>query len=402
MKLTKRFGPGLLVTAAFIGPGTITTATLAGVEFGFALLWVLLFSVLAAIVLQEMAARLGLVSRRGLGEALREAFVSRLMRAIVVTLVVGAIGFGCAAYQTGNITGAAMGLEVLTGISRPVWAAIVGAAALALLASGTYRMIERALVVLVGVMSVVFVVTAAMARPGLGEIAQGLFVPTLPRGSLITCIALIGTTVVPYNLFLHASVVCEKWPASVPQGSALRESRVDTVLAVSLGGLITLAVLTTAASFFAQGASVDSAAAMAEQLEPLLGRFAKGFFAIGLMAAGLTSAITAPLAAAYATAGVMGWKADLRSPKFRAVWVIIVLAGMLFAIIGKKPIAAIILAQAANGIILPVIAVFLLVAMNSRRILGEHANRAASNLLGALVVLTAAGLGIYKLWGVFL
>ncbi len=128
-----RFGPGLLVTAAFIGPGTITTATVAGAGFGLALLWVLLFSVIATIVLQEMAARLGIVSRQGLGEALRGAFPAPVLRGAVVALVVAAIAFGNAAFQTGNITGAAIGLEVLTGISRPVWAATVGAAAIALL-----------------------------------------------------------------------------------------------------------------------------------------------------------------------------------------------------------------------------------------------------------------------------
>lgn len=401
MKWSKRFGPGLLVTAAFIGPGTITTATKAGAGFGAALLWVLLFSVLATIVLQEMSARLGLVSRRGLGEALRESFASPALRVLVIVLVVAAITFGNAAFQTGNITGAAMGLEVLTGISRPVWSAIVGVAALALLAGGTYRIIERVLVGLVGVMSVVFVVTAVMARPDVGNITRGMFVPGIPSGSLTTCIALIGTTVVPYNLFLHASAVCEKWSASTPVKSALRESRLDTVIAVALGGMITLAVVITAASFFAKGTAIESAAGMAEQLEPLLGRWAQGFFAAGLMAAGLTSAITAPLAAAYATAGALGWKPDLRSARFRAIWAIIVVVGLLLATFsGKSPVRVIIFAQAANGIILPVIAVFLLIVVNRRTLLREYTNGALANLLGVVVILTAAGLGAFALWRV--
>ena len=395
-----RFGPGLLVTAAFIGPGTITTATAAGAGFGLALLWVLLFSVVATIVLQEMAARLGIVSRQGLGEALRGAFASPVLRGAVVALVVAAIAFGNAAFQTGNITGAAIGLEVLTGISQPVWAATVGASAIALLATGTYRVIERVLVGLLGVMSLVFLTTAIMARPNVGELLRGLAIPELPDGSLTTCIALIGTTVVPYNLFLHASAVCEKWPSSAPVGPALRESRQDTVIAVALGGLMTLAVVTTAASCYVKGTQIESAAGMAQQLEPLLGRWAESFFAVGLMAAGLTSAITAPLAAAYATAGALGWQADLRSARFRAVWAIIVIAGMSFSIIGTKPVSAIIFAQAANGIILPVIAVFLLIVMNQKSLLGRYANGVLANLLGALVVLIVAGLASFKLWQV--
>ncbi|UCC31095.1 MAG: Nramp family divalent metal transporter [Phycisphaerales bacterium] len=397
MSWSKRFGPGLLVTAAFIGPGTITTATIAGAGFGLALLWVLLFSVAATIVLQEMSARLGLVSRRGLGEALRTSFANPLVRTLVIVLVVGAIAFGNAAFQTGNIIGAAMGLEVLSGISRPIWALIVGAAAFVLLWTGTYRIIERLLIALVAVMSVVFVLTAVMARPDPTEIVKGMFMPGIPAGSLTTIIALIGTTVVPYNLFLHASAVREKWPASLPLSQSLRESRVDTVIAVSLGGLITLAIVVTAAAFFQQGTTVENAAMMAEQLEPLLGPVAKYFFAAGLFAAGLTSAITAPLAAAYASAGALGFEPTLRSWKFRIVWVVVVVAGTVFAAIGESPVAAIIFAQAANGLILPVIAVFLLVVVNRRKLLGQYTNGLPANVLGVAVVVIAAALGVYKL-----
>jgi manganese transport protein len=390
----------LLVTAAFIGPGTITTATLAGAGFGLSLLWVLLFAIVATIVLQEMSARLGLVTRKGVGEALRTSFADPLARAVVVFLVVAAIAFGNAAFQTGNITGAAMGLEVLTGLGQSTWALIVGAAAFVLLGTGTYKIIERLLVVLVGVMSVVFVVTAVMAGPNLGEMMAGLFSPKIPGGSLTTVIALIGTTVVPYNLFLHASAVCEKWPVSLPVGQSLRESRIDTVMAVVLGGVITLAIVVTAAAFFDEGAVIENAAMMAAQLEPLLGPAAKYFFAAGLFAAGLTSAITAPLAAAYACCGALGFEANLRSWKFRTVWAIVIVAGTIFALVGSSPVAAIIFAQAANGIILPVVAVFLLIVVDRKKLLGAYANGAIANVLGVLVVFIAAGLGVYKLVGI--
>jgi manganese transport protein len=179
---------------------------------------------------------------------------------------------------------------------------------------------------------------------------------------------------------------------------ALRESRIDTVIAVSLGGLVTLAVVITAAAFYTQGTTVDSAAAMADQLEPLLGRSARTFFAIGLMAAGLTSAVTAPLAAAYATCGMLGWRPDLKSGRFRAIWLIVVLVGIVLALaLGGTPVAAIIFAQAANGLILPVIAVFLLLVINRKGLLGRYVNGALANVLGAGVVLIAAGLGVYKL-----
>jgi manganese transport protein len=397
----KRFGPGLLVTAAFIGPGTVTTCTIAGASFGFSLLWVVLFATVATIILQEMSARLGIVARKGLGESLRESFPNPTLRTAVVVLVVGAIAFGNAAFQWGNINGTAMGLEVITGISRPMWSIITGIAATALLFTGTYASIELILIALVVVMSVVFILTAAMVQPDLGEMVRGLLTPQLPQGSLTTAIALIGTTVVPYNLFLHASSVREKWPASMPTEQALGESRVDTVLSISLGGLLTLAIVITAAAFFRQGTTLDNAASMAQQLEPLLGPAAKWCFAIGLMAAGFTSALTAPLAAAYATAGTLGWPIDLRSWKFRAVWFGVVLAGTFAAAIGRKPVSAIIFAQAANGFILPVIAVFLLMVMNRRALLGDHVNGIAANVLGVIVVAVATALGVYKIVEVF-
>ena len=393
------FGPGLLVTAAFIGPGTVTTASQAGAGFGFAVAWALVFAVVATIVLQEMSARLGVVTREGLGEALRTTFSSRVPRTLAVLLVVAAIAFGNAAFEMGNITGAALGLEALTNVSHRVWALTVGAGACAVLALGAYRINERLLIVMVVLMSFVFVLTAIIVRPDIGGVLRGMLVPTLPTGSLLTVIALIGTTVVPYNLFLHASTVREKWPASVPLRDALREARLDTGLSIMLGGLVTLAILVTAASCYRTGTNLESAAAMAEQLEPLLGGAAKYFFAVGLLAAGLTSAITAPLAAAYATAGARGWRSGLRSWKFRATWVLIVVVGTTFALVGYKPVHAIIFAQAANGILLPVVAVFLLVVVNRSGLLRGHANGWVANILGVAVVATAAALGIFKIAG---
>jgi manganese transport protein len=255
--------------------------------------------------------------------------------------------------------------------------------------------------VLVGVMSVVFVTTAIVVRPSLSGIFWGTAVPTIPPGSLLTIIALIGTTVVPYNLFLHASVVREKWPQETAVDRALQGARLDTFLSICLGGLVTLAVIVTAAVFFERGSQIDSAAKMAEQLRPLLGPAAHYFFATGLLAAGLTSAVTAPLAAAYATAGALNWPQGLKTRRFQAVWAAIVIAGTVSAMVGREPIALILFAQAANGILLPVIAVFLLIAVNSSKLLGQYKNGIAANLLGGSVVLVASGLGAFQLLRVF-
>lgn len=396
-KKLKNLGPGFLVTAAFIGPGTVTTASVAGANYGFTLLWVIFFSIFATMVLQEMSSRLGLISRAGLGKAIGSTFANPVLAVLSSLLVVAAIAFGNAAFETGNIIGAAIGLEALTDVSSNTWAVLVGAAAFSLLVTGKYRVIERMLIALVLIMSVVFILTAIIVRPGISSLLAGIFKPRIPTGAMITTIALVGTTVVPYNLFLHSSSVQEKWAEFIPRKQALAESRMDTAVSISIGGLITLAIVATAAAaFFQHDIEIKNAATMANQLEPLLGSAAKYFFAIGLFAAGMTSAVTAPLAAAFATAGIMGWQRNLKDWRFKAVWAAIILIGVIFAMVGKSPIAAIVFAQAANGILLPLVAIFLLVVMNRGDLLGEFKNGVLANILGIIVVLFTAGLGIFQ------
>ena len=397
----RKFGPGLLVTAAFIGPGSVATASAVGANFGFVLLWALLFSLIATIVLQEMAARLGLVSGEGLSQALRTTFKNPLLSRIAVLLVVSAIGIGNAAYEAGNISGAALGLQSLT--SLPIWlcATLIGGLAALLLGGGGYRLLEPILILLVLMMSAVFVVTMLLIDIDYGAMFSGLLIPSIPAGSALTVIALIGTTVVPYNLFLHASLVQEKW-RGVETRQAIAESRTDTIVSIGLGGLITLAVMSTSAVAFFQTEVAFSASSLATQLEPVLGSAANSFFAFGLLAAGLTSAITAPLAAAYAVSGALGWPASFADRRFRGVWMLVLLVGTLFAALGTKPIAAIIFAQAANGLLLPVTAIFLLIIMNRKGLLGEYRNSFVSNILGIAVVITVTGLGLLNIARLFL
>lgn len=397
-----RFGPALIISASFVGPGTITTATVTGASYGFALLWAILFSVVATIVLQEMAARLGLVTRTGLGEALRSSFANPILRSALVALIVAAIGVGGASYAGGDTTGTSLGLATLTGLPRRIIVVLVGATVFILLATGTYKLLERLLAVLVAVMSAVFLATAIMMRPDPGALLRGLIVPTVPDGALLTALALVGTTVVPYNLFLHANLVQEKWPPDMGTQGALAEARRDTALSIPVGGLITVAIVTTAAaSLFVNGIEAESAAAMAEQLEPVLGPAADYVFGLGLFAAGLTSAIAGPLGAAYAIASALGWATDLSGRRFQAIWASIVVIGTVIAFTGTNPIAVIVFAQAANGILLPVVAVFLLVVMNRSDLLGRHRNGPVANSAGGLIVLVVAGLAVYQLGDVF-
>ncbi|MGM0411312.1 MAG: Nramp family divalent metal transporter [Bacillota bacterium] len=395
IKKIKNIGPGAMVAAAFIGPGTVTTATVTGASYGYVLMWAITFSIIATMILQEMTVRLGLVSGEGLGEALRAEFDNKVIRNISIFLVVSAVGVGAAAYETGNILGGAMGLETITGISTQIWGPIMGIIAGLVLWSGSYKIIEKVLVALVIFMSVCFVLTAIIIRPNIGAVLSGMFVPSIPKGEGLTlAISLIGTTIVPYNLFLHASSVMDKWDG--PED--LAEARFDTIFSILLGGIITLSIIVTAAAaLHGTGTEVNNAGQMAKQLEPLLGSWAKWFFAFGLFGAGFSSATTAPLAGTYATAGALGWERDLKSKKYRIVLGIILVVGVIGSALGTSPVQVIIFAQVANGILLPISAIYLIWVMNNKEKLGDYVNKGFSNILGIIVVAFTVLMGVRSL-----
>ena len=393
MKKFLTTGPAILVTAAFIGPGTVITASRAGAEYGHALVWALVFSTFATLVLQEMAARLGIVSGKGLGENIREGFNNVYAKYTAILLVTSAIVMGNAAYQGGNITGAVLAIapiiilpDLFSG-QVSIWPLILGLFAFFILWRGQYYIIEKALKVLVGLMSIAFVITFIITKPQLGSLLSGL-IPSIPDGATLTVIALVGTTVVPYNLFLHASSAAEKWHDANQIDDNLDKSRHDLRISIPLGGLISIAILSTAASAFCSSAAeIKDLATLAPSLQPLVGNAAPYIMATGLFAAGISSAITAPLAAAFALRGVLGLDVSLNHWQFRAIWLVILLLGVGVSSLQLKPVSIIWFAQVANGILLPIITVYLLWIMNSDK-LGEHRNTSKQNIIGLVVLLT--------------
>lgn len=402
-KWFQNIGPGTLVAAAFIGPGTVTLCTIAGVNFGMNLLWAMGLSILATIVLQEMAARLGLVSQKGLSEVIRSEIKIPFFKKAITLLILSAIVIGNASYEAGNISGGILGIETvlgrittpLAGLSINFWSLIIGSIAFALLYFGNYRFLEKTLIALVLLMSFSFVITAVITGPDPLEVLKGLLIPKFPEKSILTIIGLIGTTVVPYNLFLHAALVKEKWKNS----EALPLARRDTVVSIVLGGLVSMAILISAAGIPAQ--DINNASDLAKSLEPLYGSFAKYFLALGLFAAGITSAITAPLAAAYVAKGCLGWKGNQKSRGFRGVWMFILIVGVFFSAIGISPIEIIKFAQVANGILLPVIVGVLLWIMNKKNVLGVFSNTLYQNIVGFIILGISIFLGLKSILTVF-
>ncbi len=376
-----------IIAAAFIGPGTVTTAASSGSRFGLALLWALVFSTVACLVLQEASARLTVVSGRNLGEALRDRYPAGVAGAAVLALVLGAIVLGCAAYEAGNILGGVAGASLALPLGPKTLTLLSVVLAAALLWFNSPRRVALALSALVALMGAAFLWTAIRLGPPWLEVARGSLSPSLPAGSSLLAIGLVGTTVVPYNLFLGSGIAA---------GQKLSELRLGLAVAVGLGGAISMAVVVVGSAV----AGEFSFAALAEVLRERLGAWAGVFFAFGLFAAGLSSAVTAPLAAAITARSLFGsdaaperW-AD-RSWRYRAVWGGVLAVGLAFGVSGIQPIPVIVLAQALNGVLLPITAVFLLLAVNDRRLMGKGAlNGPFSNLLMAGVTAVTLMLGL--------
>lgn len=391
----KNIGPGALVAAAFIGPGTVTSCSTSGASYGYTLLWAMLLSVISVIIMQSMAAKLGIVSKMGLGQALRVKFTGKTVRILLAILVIAAVFVGNIAYETGNLSGSVLGIQsavpaLNNGTAKIILAIIIGIVGFALLWSGSYKYIEKFLTALVVLMGVLFFVTAIAAKPNWLEVLKGLFGFKVPDGSSwMTIAALMGTTVVPYNIYLHASSAAKKWGEDEDPKEGLANSRMDSILSIGLGGLISMAIIICAGAARDAGITTEikSGADMAKSLTPLLGSWATVIFGIGLFAAGISSTITAPLAAAFASTGILGWSDDLKDKKFRVFWIIVLAFGVIATCtLGASPTEIILFAQAANAFLLPITGILLLIVANDKKIMKEYSNKLWFNILVVLVI----------------
>ena len=389
MKWIKDIGPGVLIAAAFIGPGTVTLCSIAGASFGYSLLWALLLSIIATIVLQEMALRIGLITNKGLAEVIQNSIKSKILNRLIILLILCAILIGNAAYEAGNITGGSLGLIALTGKeSLNLTPLIIGFITFTVLYIGSYKVIERSLILLVIIMSLSFLITSIITKPDLGELIKGLFVPTINSGSLIIILGLIGTTVVPYNLFLHSSLVKEKWNSI----DKLKTARIESFVSILLGGIVSMAIIIAAATV--KGDNINTVIDLAKGLEPLYGDYAIYFLGIGLFASGVTSSITAPLAAAYVAKSCFGWRGSLKSLNFRLVWIFILLIGVVVSLLKLNPIEVIKFAQFSNFLLLPIIAIILFWLINNKSIINNNYSYKLQNILVAIIILITIILGV--------
>lgn len=350
-----------LIAAAFIGPGTIATATHAGSLGGFAYLPAVGLAVVAGYIFMEMAARLTIVSGRPLG-----ALVARTGRFVPALLFV-AVVFGCAAYQAGNLLGALGGFRLLFS-GTPRWAVVVLAAAIVLLLwSGSTRVVARVMAYLVAGMGLLFVVAAvqlSFSSPGGPGGTVGLDSAIL--------LGLLGTTIVPYNFFLAAGLGSQQ--------SSLGDMRWGLGLSFLIGGLITASVLIvgTRASGFSNFEDLATA------IELSLGNYGRAMLGAGLFAAGFSSATTAPLAAAIAGRALLGER--ITDTAYRLIWGGVLLVGLTVSLFDLDTVGVILAAQIVNGLLLPMIALLVIVLANRPSVLGEETNRIWQNVAGTLVL----------------
>lgn len=391
MSLRQRYLPILfwsVITAAFIGPGTVTTCAAAGARHAYALLWSLVFSTVACLVLQEAAGRLAIVSGRDLGRAIGTGFRRGAPRFLAILLVIGGVVVGCAAYEAGNILGAVAGVALGVPVPPALATLAIGAAAGLLLWFGSTAAVASLMGGVVALMGTAFLLVALRIAPAPSDLLAGALIPSWPDGSGVLILGLVGTTVVPYNLFLGSALA---------RGRTLADLRTGLGVAIPLGGIISMAILVV-------GSTVDGPfdfAALGVALAARLGGWAGPFFAFGLFAAGFTSAITAPLAAALTArslfAGGAGGEWSESSWRYRSTWGAVLASGVAFGLSGVKPIPAILVAQAMNGVLLPFVGGLLLLLLNDRRLVGEGGlNGATANTLIGSVLGVTVLLGLWR------
>ena len=396
-KIKINFGPGFIITSAFIGPGTITLCTLSGIDFGYSLLWCIIFSIIATSYLQELSSRLGIISRLGLGDIFKSN-VNSSVKNIFFVLIFMSLFIGNSAYESGNISGTVMGLETFLGsgmiktfgVEFNYISILISIILITIISYGNYKSFEIILVMLVFIMSATFIITAFLTKPDFNLILNG-FIPKINDKNFIYVIGLIGTTVVPYNLFLH-SYVAKKSKSK----KEYKSSVIDTLFSIIIGGIISISIIITSAG--ARGLidinQINNAIDMGRQLSPYLGEFSKYFISIGLFSAGITSSITAPVATSYALSSIFNYDPDWKEKKFKVVSIIVILIGTLFSTLSYNPIYIIKLAQFINGLFLPIIGIALLWAVNQVNLLGKDVNSKGYNIIGILIIILSVLISI--------
>lgn len=394
LDIFKYIGPGLLVTVGFIDPGNWASNFAAGSEFGYTLLWVVTLSTIMLIALQHNVAHLGIVTGLCLSEAATKYTPTWVSRPIIGSAVLASISTSMA-----EILGSAIALQMLFGIPIVVGSVIAVVTVAILLFTNTYKRMERAIIGFVSLIGLSFIYELFLVDVVWGEAAHGWVVPSVPQGSLLIIMSVLGAVVMPHNLFLHSEVVQSReinkqGKASIEK--ALRYEFFDTLFSMIVGWAINSAmILLAATTFFKTGTEVTDLAQAKDLLTPLLGNNAGNIFALALLLAGISSTITSGMAAGSIFAGMFNESYNARDP--HSIIGIVISYGMSLLIILfiGNPFQGLLISQMVLSLQLP-LTVFLQVSLtSSKRVMGHYANRPWNTLL---LYLLAAIVTVLNIW----
>jgi Mn2+/Fe2+ NRAMP family transporter len=386
-------GPGIVVSSADNDAGGIATYALAGANHGFQLLWVILFASILMAIVQEMCARMGAVTGKGLSDLIRENFGVRWTTFAMVTLLVANV-----AVTMAEFAGIAAALE-LFGVSKYISVPVAAVAVWWLVARGSYRYVEKVFLLLV-VSLLAYLGAGFLVGPDWGLVARGTLLPSLQfeANFLLLVVALVGTTITPWMQFVLQSSVVDK-------GLTVQEYKY-TRLDVYLGAFYTFIVcyfivITTGAVLYPRGIGIETAGQAAIALAPLAGPYAQVLFAAGLLGASLLAASVLPLSTAYAVCEAFGLERGVshrlhEAPVFYSLYTALIVVGAGAILIPDLPLVQVMLfSQDVNGILLPVVLVFVLLLVNNRRLMGQHVNGRWYNLVAwasTALIITFTGL----------
>jgi NRAMP (natural resistance-associated macrophage protein)-like metal ion transporter len=387
-------GPGLITASAGNDAPGIATYSMAGSFYGYGLLWVLLLAALGAIVLLEMAARMGAATGKGLTELIREHFGLRVTFFIMICLGVANLGT-----TTAQFAGIAASAE-LFGLTRYAVVPLAAFAVGLLVLRGSYHRVERVLLLLT-LYSITYVATTFLLRPPWGKVLQQVMVPSLRLDAeyLLAVLATIGTTVTPWACAYMQASIADKGVDAVQYPY----TRLDVILGLIVSSVVAAFIVISAAeTLFANGIRVETARQAALALEPLAGPWARQLFGIGLFGASLLAASILPLATTYAVCEVFGWERGIdrhvrEAPIFYGLYSLQIALSALIVLVPGVPLFALMwLSQVLNAVLLPVVVLYMLRLGNDSRLMKRHRNSGLSNALASVlaVVITLATMAL--------
>lgn len=397
MDILRHIGPGLLVTVGFIDPGNWASNFAAGSQYGYALLWVVTLSTVMLIVLQHNVAHLGIVTGLCLSEASTRYLPSWQSRTVLWSAMAASISTSLA-----EILGAAIALQMLFHIPIIIGAAISVIVCSVLLLTNSYKRVERGIIAFVSLIGFSFLYELTLTNTHWAEAAEAMVVPSLPTGSILVVMSVLGAVVMPHNLFLHSEVVQSRQIHKTGESNiknALKYEFYDTLLAMTIGWAINSAMIILAAdTFFANGTLVDALPEAGSLLTPLLGSGAALVFAVALLLAGISSTVTSGMAAGSIFAGIYDEAYDVRDVHSRAGILISFIGAFFIIIFIGDTFKGLILSQAVLSLQLP-FTVFTQVRLtSSERVMGKYKNaRFTTILLYALATLVTL-LNVYLLY----